>query len=390
MEKPITVLHFVGSAGTGGVESFALDLARHIDRKRFRLAMCVLGTGGPLVDELRALGWEVRLLGLTGRWSLRAAIECFCIVRATQPGIVHSNVGGAFLRYLCRAAGCARVFSHFHGPADDWFAERRRGNTCLAMRVRRAYIDGATHLLTNSQAGLRTLAMTRSPLGRHATVVPCGVDVTRFRPAPPAPVDAASLRCELGIPAGAPVIGFVGRFVRQKGIPYLLAAMASILNRPTPPCLVLVGDGPLRPELTALARGISSRNILFVEERRDIPRWMGLFDLLVVPSEWEAFGIVSLEAMACGRPVVAFAIDGLPEVVVHNQTGLLVPHRDVARLAEAIMYLLDHPQERRRMGEAGRLRAEADFNAVDMTRTIEALYLRAVEPRGQPLRNGPK
>jgi glycosyltransferase involved in cell wall biosynthesis len=105
-----------------------------------------------------------------------------------------------------------------------------------------------------------------------------------------------------------------------------------------------------------------------------MPNLLALFDVLAVPSEWEAFGIVNLEAMASAKPVVAFDTDGIPEAIVHGETGLLVPHRDSRALASAIAQLLDDALLRRRMGAAGRQKVEQRFDVRRMTQKLESFY----------------
>jgi glycosyltransferase involved in cell wall biosynthesis len=202
-------------------------------------------------------------------------------------------------------------------------------------------------------------------------VIHYGVDLSRFKPGLADSPEVKSLRRDYGLPDGEPVVGFVGRVVPQKGLTYLLMA-ADILKIRFPNLhIVIVGDGPLRLELQAACL---SNHFHFLGERSDVPSLLGLFDLLAVPSEWEAFGIVNLEAMAAGKPVVAFNIDGIPEAIVHGETGLLVPHRDGRALAFAIAELLGDLELRRRMGAAGRRRVEQFFNVREMARKFESLY----------------
>ena len=125
----------------------------------------------------------------------------------------------------------------------------------------------------------------------------------------------------------------------------------------------MVGDGPLRSALSDTARALHLNGaVTFLGNRRDIPELLRVFDLFVLSSVKEGLPIVLLEAMAAGLPVVATAVDGNPELVVHQETGLLVPPRDAEALAEAICDLLEHPEKAQRMGRRGQERVRQHFS----------------------------
>jgi glycosyltransferase involved in cell wall biosynthesis len=370
----IRVLHLLGTARSGGAETFVLNLARHIDRTRFHLSVCIMGQDGPIADELRAAKADVYILGAYSSFSLGTAIRYFRYVRWGRFHILHANIGGRSVRYLARVAGCRVVFMHVHGLPDEWVEELRHPGTHLEKRIKRAYYWGASQLIVNAHAICSMLTKQCPLLSGHVSVVPHGVNLDRFRPVSHESAVTKALRREIGLMDREPVIGFVGRLVRQKGLPYLLAAASDLLSRYHTLRVVIVGDGPLRSDFEAATERLGARRILFLGERRDVPQLMALFDVIVVPSEWEAFGIVNLEAMASAVPIVAFDIDGIPEVVKHGETGLLVPHRDSRALVAAIGRLLDDSRLREQMGLAGRRTVEERFDVQATTRTIESLY----------------
>ena len=162
--------------------------------------------------------------------------------------------------------------------------------------------------------------------------------------------------------APGPIILAVGRLIYYKGFEFAIRAMAQL-----PATLLLVGDGPLRASLEAISRelGITER-VRFVGEvhNRDLLPYYLASDVFVLPSiaRSEAFGIVQLEAMACGVPVVNTSLDsGVPYASRHLETGLTVPPRDVGALAEALRRLLDRKDERMRFGSAARLKWRTSF-----------------------------
>ena len=206
--------------------------------------------------------------------------------------------------------------------------------------------------------------------------------------AAPAPQNVADLRTELGW-AGAPLIGFVGRLTGQKGVDVLLNAFA-IVHRALPTArLLLIGDGPQRAALAALAGGLQiSAAVHFAGWREDARAQMAALNVLAIPSRWEGFGLVTLEAMQAGVAVVASRVSALPEIVLDGETGLLVPAANAAKLAAALLALLQDPQRAMQLGENGRLRAAQLFTVKQMAVQHAALYLSLAAPAAAAGRAG--
>ncbi len=139
--------------------------------------------------------------------------------------------------------------------------------------------------------------------------------------------------------------------------------------------MLIVGDGPLREDLEELAKNLEiEHHVIFTGFRTDIPNILGFLDIFVMSSMWEGLGLSAIEAMLAGKPVVASNVDGLPEVVLDQETGILVPPGEPKVLADAICTLLDSPEKRREMGEKGRQRAIRHFNIDKMVRDYEEFY----------------
>ena len=206
--------------------------------------------------------------------------------------------------------------------------------------------------------------------------------------AAPAPQNVVDLRTELGW-AGAPLIGFVGRLTGQKGVDVLLNAFA-IVHRALPTArLLLIGDGPQRAALAALAGGLQiSAAVHFAGWREDARAQMAALNVLAIASRWEGFGLVTLEAMQAGVAVVASRVSALPEIVLDGETGLLVPAANAAKLAAALMALLQDPQRAMQLGENGRLRAAQLFTVKQMAVQHAALYLSLAAPAAAAGRAG--
>jgi glycosyltransferase involved in cell wall biosynthesis len=192
------------------------------------------------------------------------------------------------------------------------------------------------------------------------------VDTQTLRPASPA--EAAAARARLGVPPTAPVLATVGKLVINKGHRDMLEALRTV-HAAYPDLIYLV---PI------------ADNVRFLGYYPDIPPVLHASDILVSPSLREGMQVALLEGMACGLPIVATAIGGTPDAVAHGETGLLVPPSSPAALASAVLELLDDRARLRRMGEAGRRRAETRFD----TRVVADVVLGICEAARTALANG--
>jgi glycosyltransferase involved in cell wall biosynthesis len=181
------------------------------------------------------------------------------------------------------------------------------------------------------------------------------------------------LRAELSLSPDQPLIAAVGRLTAQKGWRYLLDAFKTVKSKFPKAHLVFAGDGPLRAELEAQAAPLGL-SVHFLGWRTDAYNLMADCDLLVVPSLWEGFGLVTLEAMALSKPIIASRVSALPEIVVDGQTGLLVPPANADALTTALSRLLGNPNEAREMGKRGRARLEKEFTVQRMARKHAQVY----------------
>jgi glycosyltransferase involved in cell wall biosynthesis len=174
-----------------------------------------------------------------------------------------------------------------------------------------------------------------------------------------------------------PVIGTIATFIEQKGLGDLLRVARRLKDEGREARFVVVGDGPLRPELEAL------RSDLGLDELVAFPGWvtnaasvaLPSFDVFFQPSLWEAMSVVVLEAMASAKPVVATAVGETPRVIEDGVSGLLVRPRDTDGMVSALARLLDNPTLRQRLGTAARCRVESSFTVEHMTRAYERAYL---------------
>lgn len=213
---------------------------------------------------------------------------------------------------------------------------------------------------------------------RPITVVPNGADAEVFMPR-----DPAEARQRLGIPAEGPVISYVGKLVPRKGVDTLIEAMGILAARAAgAPRLVMAGIGGMREPLEQRAAelGVADRITWLGKVPHDDVGWvMSAGDVFVLPSLSEGLPTVVCEAMACGLPVVATAVDGTPEIVDDPATGLLVQPHDAGGLAAALARVLDDPGMARGMGAEALRRSEAEYTWAANARRMEQVYAQVTQ-----------
>lgn len=239
----------------------------------------------------------------------------------------------------------------------------------------RSFARGADRIIALSRSMADTLRETwRFPADR-IEVIPNGVDLERFRPRPGAVRPAE-------IPSAGAVVISVGRLTAAKRYDLLIRAWAQVAARHAGARLVLLGDGVLGSQLAALAReeGIADR-VLFPGARTDVERWLAAADLYVSSSDTEGMSNAVLEAMASGLPAVATRVSGSEDLIENGETGVLVLPGDLEAMRDALLGLLARPEERLRMGSAGRARAARLFSLSSVATAYRDTYERLLRER---------
>jgi starch synthase len=307
--------------------------------------------------------------------------------------VVHSHT------WYANAAG--QIASRLHGiphvvtahslePLRPWKAEQLGGGYALSSWIEKTSFESADAVIAVSHGMRRDILRSYPALDpERVSVVYNGIDLDKWHPETDDDVLA-----ELGIDPARPTVVFVGRITRQKGLPYLLRAIATLSADVQ---VVLCAGAPDTPEiLEEVSSGVrelqkTRSGIVWIDrllDTRTLSVVLTSATVFVCPSVYEPLGIVNLEAMACGLPVVGTATGGIPEVVEDGVTGVLVPidqvqdgtgtpvdpDRFVADLAAALTRVLDDPEQARAMGRAGRLRAESTFSWGGIAVETERIY----------------
>ena len=371
---PLRVALYINTVAFAGTERHILDLAAGL-RAQGIDAVLFCPALSPLVTHAKDQNLPVVPIprnGVSAVLALRHSLMNGYSILHIHNG--QTALQAALALRLARRGQCVMT-QHFVSPAH------------VAYTGPKAALFGAAHHWVNRRIShfIAISEAVRAPMLRRdevpldkITVVPNGLSCERVPPE-----KAAALRAEFGIAPNAPLIVCVARLEPEKDVGSLLTALPDVLRRFPETRVLIVGEGSLRQglEKAALARGIAG-SVQFTGFREDARTAIAAADVFVLPSPAEPFGLVLLEAMALGKAIVAVNAGGPMEIVAPEETGLLVLPSDSAALAESLTRLLGAPDERQRMGEAGRRRYEERFTTQRMADATRLVYERVLKERG--------
>jgi glycosyltransferase involved in cell wall biosynthesis len=348
-----------------------------------------VSTNGPHVPELTRHGIRhisVRMTrSLTPIADLAALWRLYRLMRREQFTIVHCHTPKAELlgQLAARLAGTPIVVDTYRGIYDRAGSGRFRRWLLAAMS--RLAASCADLVLCQSREAMETLRREQFCDPARIAFLGNGIDVRQFDRGQLSSIDVDAARTALGLDAGRPVVGFVGRLVREKGILDVFAAMRLVRARIPGAQLLVVGPvDEDKPDAVTPRKGNGDvpDGCVFTGLRTDMPLLYALMDVFVLPSFREGFPRAPMEAAAMGLPCVVTDIPGCREVVEHGRNGLLVPTGSASALAGAITTLLMHTDLAERMGRAGRRKAIEEFDEDRVFATVKAAYSRLLAQKG--------
>jgi glycosyltransferase involved in cell wall biosynthesis len=358
-------------AGAGGV---ALRGALALDPEQYEIVF-ITGEGDEeLVAKARAAGHEVVLLPrlrseiapLDDRRALadlQACLKGFDVVHT------HSSKAGALGRQAAHRLGTGRIVHTFHGfPFHQFQSWPRRAAYIQVERSLGRYTD--VFLAVGPAVAAEAITRRIAPPERVRTI---GVGLAKALNAP-GPLDRAEARRILGVPPGMRVVGTVGRLAFQKAPEDFVHALAGL--RRSDVFGVWIGDGPLREKTERLVQKLGlSGQMLFTGTRNDVEALLPGMDVFAMASRYEGLPCSIVEAMSAGLPVVATAVNAVPDIVIAGETGLLAPPGMPDLLGRAIGHMLDNPAYAARLGAAGRDQLGAELSPVALGSVLSEAYL---------------
>lgn len=361
--KPVRVLQIIPSLDRSGAEKQLTLLATHLPRDRFDVHVCALTRSGPFEKVLREAGIPVHIIGKRLKWDPTSLWRLYRLIGQLQPQIVQTWIFAAncYGRVAARMAGVPTILAS-ERCVDEW-------KSGYHFTIDRLLARWTRKIVVNADAIGEFYArrgIDREKIVTIKNAIVAGDVVVQ---------NSTDIRKRLDLPAVGPVIGFIGRLWPQKRVQDLIWAADILRLSGWRADILVVGDGPRRGSLEKFVREIDiGDQVHFLGHRDDVPEILNLVDLVVLPSAYEGLPNVLLEAMAVGKPVIACQVPGVDEVVVHGQTGLLVPVKNPLELARAIRELLDDPVKRSRMGQAGKERVLTEFTLDRMISQYDNLY----------------
>ena len=375
----IRVCHVMSADLWAGAEVQVATVAAYLAQRPDVMLIAALFNDGPLATELARIGVPVTVISEQRLGTPRIVEALTRVLRTHAIDIVHTHrykdtAIGALAAGLAGVPFLVRTVHGHPEPMRGWASWRFRAYNTLDRAVLQWFADGMVAVSGGVAKSLEPLG------GRYAPVVrlPNGIDLARVKPARA----RADVRHELGVAPDAPLIGTVGRLSPVKGHAHFLEAARRVLESEPRARFLVVGDGELRGELTALAArlGLDGR-CRFTGSRTDVYDLMSAMDVFVLPSLDEGTPMALLEVMAVGVPVIASAVGGIPDVITDRATGLLVPAEDASALAEACVWYLRNGADAEAFARRARAVVASEFSHATNGDRLVDLY-RDVMVRG--------
>lgn len=361
--EKVSVLYLSSSSGPGGAEQMLCSLAASLDRTRFRPIVGLFRPGW-LKEQCEQQGIETHVFPVGGLLHGAWISACTRLVREERVALIHAhefdaNVHGTLVAAITGVPIVATV----HGKHYYWTKFRRR----VAYR----FVSRFATMVAVSQN-------LKAFIGQKV-----GIDQTRikviYNGVKPLPEysegNILGCKAELGIPEGDQIVGVVGSLYPVKGHRFLVEAIPHVLAKFEHTTFLFIGRGELEVGLKEHVQKLGvEKKVLFLGLRQDVPRLLSLMDVFALPSLSEGLSMAILEAMTAGKPVVTTRVGGNSELVLHLETGMLVPPEDSQALAEGLERVLGDNALAQRMGLAGRGRAGQYFGLHTMVKNYETLY----------------
>ena len=348
-----------------GVKRLFGWMVPRFDRDRFNVSLLSLRRKDLSEETLDALGIDITYLHRS-KFDPATLPALLKVIDQKHIDLLHLHGYGA-TTFGRMAAAMRRIpaILHEHANLTDtpWFQK-------IADRLLEPYTDIA---IAVSKSTADFVIGSRQVPASKVKVVYLGVPLEEFSRERSA-AEMADARCELGIAPGEFAVGTITRLHESKGNSYLVDAAARVVRDRPAARFFLVGEGPLLPDLQAQAvqLGLGDR-VVFAGFRRDIASTLSAFDLSVFPSLWEGTPLTGFEALAMGKPIVATDADGLLDILTDGYDAVIVPKRNADALAEKIVWAVDHPEERARLGAAARVSGRR-YDIGVFVRKMERLY----------------
>ena len=360
MNRKIRILYVITSLGIGGAERLLLSHLKLLDHKRYEFHVCALwNKPDDLVNDISYYS-TITSLGIKSRFSPSAITQLAKLIKQTKPDIIHSHLFQPRI-YSAMAhiiSNYGILITHKHNKVNP-----KKHNILIILEMISILLSKKVIAISNSvKTSLRKIELVRS---KKIFVLHNGIDYQKFFKI----ADSNKI-----LKVNPIIFGTICRLEPQKGISYLLLAMKFILTKFPSAQLEIVGDGSLQQELKELTEKLGiSNSVKFFGKFTDVIPFYRRMNIFILPSVYEGFGIVLLEAMAAGVPVIATNVDGIREVVINGESGILIPPKNPEAIAEAILKLIENPQLVKKLVDGGLMRSKS-FDIKEHVMKLDNFY----------------
>ena len=373
---PIRVLWLIKGLSAGGAEKLLSMSIPYLNYEKYKYQVAyIFKNKADLVPEFEQAGIPVHCLDMKGLFDVSVLFKLVRLLRKEHIDILHMHLPFAAIigRVAAILAGVKIRISSEHDLVRRYHPVTRMGSILTYP------LNTATIAVSGAVA--RSIKKSKMVRSRSIHVVHNGIDLQNIDRLETEP---KKIRQSLGISDDHLIVGNVAHIrPKHKGHQYLIEAAKIVTNRMSKVSFVIVGreqhqGDQLTLEKQAQQLGIRN-NVVFTGFRQDALSLITAFDVFVLPSIWEAFGIVLLEAMALGKPIIASRVDGIPEVIEDGKNGFLVEPRNPQQLAEKIIKLLQNQELREQLGQSGIRRVRDNFDIKQKVTQTERIYSLALE-----------
>jgi glycosyltransferase involved in cell wall biosynthesis len=382
--KKIRVLHIITNLVVGGAQDNMLATVERLDRQKYDVSLITSSEGewlprAKLIPNLNLMFVNSFKRSISPILDLITLYRLYSKIKAGNFAIVqtHTSKAGVLGRLAAWCAGVPIIIHTHHGlNFHDYLNPVLR---FIFLQLERFLANYSDKLIMVSKLNLqKAVEVKLAGRDKFATIYN-GIDFKNLD----VRINIQQKRKAIGVTGNEKIIGTVGRLCPQKAPQDLLRAIPNILKARKDVVFLFIGNGELLPQMQALSKKLEIEpHVKFLGNRNDVPELLLLLDAFVLTSLWEGMPRSLTEAMYCGRPVAATAVDGTPELVQHNETGLLVPPRDIDAIADAILLLLNNETKARQMGVAAKRRVAEQFSIQKMMTEIEQLYDDLLQQKG--------
>lgn len=356
----IRVLHVIDHLGYGGAPTVVKNIVERLNSEGIETLVCALRRN-PIAMQINA-----HLITLTyHKYNPYTILAVAKLCKKYKIDIVHAHLPKSIISSLLASFFCAsKIVIHEHGEIISGTAFIYR----LLLKILRLRAEVA---FANSQATKAALSQTAGFAESSIAVVSNFIDFTQFDPAA---YSRDKVRNALGIARNKTVVGFVGRLASYKGADLLVEAAAILCKKDQRFCFIIVGEGPQKNRLEKLVLQLGLKEkVTFAGLCKSPQKVITAFDIAVIPSRYEAFGITAIEFMRMKVPIIASPVGGLPELVQHNKTGILLNNLNAENIAEAVNKLVQENSLRESLVENAEVFSRK-FDGREQLKQISSIY----------------